>query len=76
MATKKELTPEELEMQADALLAAADAAEAETKPARKSSKKAAVEIPRRRPSVSLLRCTQQAFATISSIIKMAKTHPR
>ena len=40
MAKKKELTPEELEMQADALLAAADAAEAEKAP-KKSSKKSA-----------------------------------
>jgi len=41
MTKKKELTPEELELQADALLAAADAAEAEIaeKPAKKGSKK-------------------------------------
>ena len=43
MAKKKELTPEELEQQADALLAAADAAEAEVKPTKKASKKAAAE---------------------------------
>ena len=41
MTKKKELTPEELELQADALLAAADeaAAEISEKPAKKGSKK-------------------------------------
>ena len=51
MANKKELTPEELEQQADALLAAADAAEGQTaedmepsaKPARKAAHKKAPE---------------------------------
>jgi len=50
MANKKELTPEELELQADAFLAEADAAEAAAsaeaapaKPAKKRSKKAAAE---------------------------------
>jgi len=50
MANKKELTPEELELQADAFLAAADAAEAAAaaeaapaKPAKKRGKKAAAE---------------------------------
>ena len=48
MAKKKELTPEELELQADAFLAAADAAEAEGKASKKSGKKAAeaAEAPR------------------------------
>ena len=48
MAKKKELTPEELELQADAFLAAADAAEAEVKASKKSGKKAAeaAEAPR------------------------------
>ena len=46
MANKKELTPKELELQADAFLAAADAAEAAAaatpaKPAKKRGKKAA-----------------------------------
>jgi len=39
MTKKKELTPEELEQQADALLAAADAAEDAEKPTKKGSKK-------------------------------------
>ena len=44
MTTKKELTPEELEQQADALLAAAEAEEAAasaTKPSKRSKKAAA-----------------------------------
>ncbi|MDO4316500.1 MAG: sigma-70 family RNA polymerase sigma factor, partial [Oscillospiraceae bacterium] len=58
MANKKELTPEELEQQADALLAAADAAEAEkaarteapaAKPAKKSSKKKETEAASQEP---------------------------
>ena len=41
MAKKKELTPEELEQQADALLAAAEAEELAAKPAKKSGRKVA-----------------------------------
>ena len=51
MAKKKELTPEELEQQADALLAAADAAEAEVKPTKKASKKATAEAAAATPHV-------------------------
>ncbi len=60
MANKKELTPEELEQQADALLAAADAAEGQTaedmepsaKPARKAAhKKAPEDAPQEPPHV-------------------------